>query len=87
MGQRVSASAKAATTESAEAEWPTSDDVIYFYGEECPFTRRAEPAVMCLEGAMRQKVARHEVWHDLDNRQLFDKVSASCVVCLWFFSS
>ncbi len=28
---------------------PLSDDMLFFYGDGCPFTQRAEPAVQCLE--------------------------------------
>jgi hypothetical protein len=55
-------------------QYPQSEDVLYFYGDRCPFTQRIEPAVSCLEDSMQAKVSRLEVWQDLDNRALFDKV-------------
>ena len=40
-----------------------------------PDTRKVEPAIECLEEGLKTRVKRLEVWHDLDNRHLFDKLS------------
>ena len=36
---------------------------------------------------MRANISRHEVWHDLDNRRLFDKLAAGkCPGVPFFFN-
>lgn len=72
MGQSPSAPASAPAAASKDEQ---PNEILYFYGAECPWTKKVEPAIECMEDGLKTKVTRLEVWHDLDNRRLFDRLS------------
>jgi hypothetical protein len=46
-------------------------DLIYFYGDGCQFTKKADPSVACLERFLRAPISRREVWHNEDNHVIW----------------
>jgi len=48
-----------------------NNSLHFFFGQECSFTKKVEPAVNCLEKMLGQKVNRHEVWHNSTNQRLY----------------
>ena len=44
-----------------------ADHLVFFYGESCPFTKRALPAVKCLERSLGRPIVRKETWNDAAN--------------------
>lgn len=51
-----------------------ADDLIEFYGTECPHCVRMEPLVERLENETGLKIKRFEVWHNEANAQLMQSV-------------
>mmetsp|Transcript_5575 Transcript_5575/g.5764 ORF Transcript_5575/g.5764 Transcript_5575/m.5764 type:complete len:123 (+) Transcript_5575:145-513(+) len=49
-------------------------NLMYFYGESCPFTRRAEPHVQCLENNIGRRLQRFEVYGSKENQELYAKL-------------
>jgi hypothetical protein len=54
--------------------FPVDPDLIYFYGESCPFTARAQPEIQCLEIKLGKQLTKKEVWNSVENQQLYQTV-------------
>lgn len=53
------------------AGMPENKDLMYFYGDGCPFTDRVAPAVACLERSIGQRVHKLECWGNEANAELW----------------
>lgn len=53
---------------------PIDDNLIYLYGESCPFTTKAKPEVQCLEMKLGKQLTKKEVWNSVENQQLYQAV-------------
>lgn len=49
------------------------DDLIEFYGTECPHCVRMEPLIQRLEDETGLKIKRFEVWHNEANAKLMEQ--------------
>lgn len=49
-----------------------NDDLLFFYGTECPHCHRMDPLVERLEQEEKVKVTRLEVWHDEANAKILE---------------
>ena len=52
---------------------PERSDLIFFYGDGCPYTKKALPFVDCLERHLHRPVVRKETWNDEGNHELWTK--------------
>jgi thiol-disulfide isomerase/thioredoxin len=50
-----------------------ADDLIEFYGTECPHCIRMDPLIQRLEEETRLKIKRLEVWHNEANAKLLEQ--------------
>ena len=50
-----------------------ADDLMEFYGTECPHCIEMEPLIKKLEKETKLKIKRYEVWHNEKNKALFEK--------------
>lgn len=50
---------------------PQDDSLLFFYGEGCPYTKRSEPAILCLEASLGKKIKRLETWKNDENSILY----------------
>lgn len=50
---------------------PVDENLLFFYGESCPFTTRVLPEVRCLETSLGKQISRKEIWSDSSNRELY----------------
>jgi hypothetical protein len=68
---------------------PAADHLVFFYGESCPFTKRALPAVTCLERALRRPVVRRETWSNAKNHDLWKEAGGEkhCGGVPYFFNA
>ncbi|MBI4017996.1 MAG: thioredoxin family protein [Candidatus Aenigmarchaeota archaeon] len=65
------------------------DELIEFYGTECPHCKDMEPLIAKLEKETGKKVKRFEVWHDAENAKLmqrFDPDGSRCGGVPFFFN-
>lgn len=53
---------------------PVNPNLLFFYGDGCPFTKRAEPAVIELESSIGARLTRLETWNDSANQKKYDDV-------------
>jgi cytochrome c biogenesis protein CcdA len=51
--------------------------VRFFYGEECPYCHRQLAAMETWERDHDVRIHRYEVWHDVTNRALFERLAAA----------
>jgi hypothetical protein len=50
---------------------PENSNLVFFYGEQCGYTKRAEPHVNCLEAFIGKRLNRLEVWNNKDNQTTY----------------
>ena len=50
-------------------------DLLFFYGDRCPFTKRVEPEVAGMEDELKTKLTRLEVWSNAENRAIYDRMA------------
>lgn len=50
-----------------------ADDLIEFYGTECPHCVKMEPLIQRLEDETGLKIKRFEVWHNEANAKLLEQ--------------
>ena len=50
---------------------PTREDLVFFFGEGCAYTKKAEPSVSCLERFLKAPITRKESWHNEGNNTLW----------------
>jgi thiol-disulfide isomerase/thioredoxin len=48
------------------------DNLLEFYGEECPHCVRMKPLVDQLEKELGIRIRKHEIWHNEDNAKLLE---------------
>lgn len=48
------------------------NNLLEFYGEECPHCIDMHPLVEKLEKELKVKVEKHEVWHNEENAKLME---------------
>jgi cytochrome c biogenesis protein CcdA/glutaredoxin len=65
-----------ATTVAAE-DGSRSVVVRYFYGRECPYCAQQADELDAWERTYDVEIHRYEVWHDAENRELFQQLSAA----------
>ncbi len=64
-----------------------ANDLIEFYGRECPHCHRMDSLVVKLEKEEKVKVEKMEVWHDEKNAALFQKTDqGKCGGVPFFFN-
>jgi cytochrome c biogenesis protein CcdA len=51
--------------------------VRFFYGEECPYCHRQLAAMEAWERDHDVRIHRYEVWHDAENRALFEQLATA----------
>jgi hypothetical protein len=56
------------------SQLPENENLLYFYGDGCPFTERVRPAVACLERTLGQRVRKLECWENEMNAKLWMRV-------------
>jgi hypothetical protein len=66
--------AKVQQIEAKIKSFPVDQNLIYFYGESCPFTARAQPEIQCLEIKLGKQLTKKEVWNNVENQQLYQTV-------------
>eukprot|EP01041_Mallomonas_annulata_P013924 gene13924-29623_t len=49
----------------------TDSNLQFFYGQTCPFTKKAEPHVQCLEKSLGRRIERLEVYQSRENHQKY----------------
>ncbi|KAL6072786.1 Glutaredoxin domain-containing protein [Balamuthia mandrillaris] len=54
---------------------PDASDLLMFYGETCPFTKKALPEVQCMESALNVKIQRLEIWNNKTNAHMFQRLA------------
>ena len=50
---------------------PENSNLLFFFGDGCSFTKRAEAPVNCLEVALGKRLTRLETWHNKDNQEKY----------------
>jgi len=50
------------------------DELMFFYGRECPVCEKVRPKLDRLEDELNVSVARYEVWHDANNQAMLMKL-------------
>lgn len=67
---------------------PVDKNLLYFYGKECGFTKKAEPAVSELEGKLGRRLNRLETWHVSENQKKYAEVGGdrSCGGVPFFYN-
>ena len=65
---------KEAELEAAMSTLPRSENLLFFYGDGCSFTKRVAPQVRCLEMKLGRSVTRLETWNDSANAKRYDEV-------------
>jgi hypothetical protein len=53
---------------------PVDENLLFFYGDSCPFTARARPEIQCLEISLGKQITKKEVWTDATNEELYRSV-------------
>lgn len=48
---------------------PVREDLVFYFGEGCPYTKKALPEVSCLERFLQQPLIRKETWHNEVNHE------------------
>ncbi len=62
-------------------------NLIEFYGRECPHCKRIEPVVKEFEKKFGE-ITKFEIWHDAENKSLFDSfASKRCNGVPFFFNT
>jgi hypothetical protein len=74
--------------ESKMKSLPVDENLLFFYGESCPFTARARPEIQCLEIALGKQITKKEVWNDKRNEELYQSVGGqkSCGGVPFFYN-
>ena len=52
---------------------PVDNELLFFYGEGCKFTKKAEPQVKCLELSLRKRLVKLEVWNNESNQDKYNQ--------------
>ena len=52
---------------------PIDENLLYFYGKSCPFTKKVEPEIDCLEIAMGKRIRRIEIFDNPTGKKLFSE--------------
>ena len=68
---------------------PKRTDLLFFYGDGCQFTKKAQPHVSCLERFLKAPITRHETWHNEDNHALWKESGgeSNCGGVPFFYNS
>ena len=70
-----------------EAGAGTDNELIAFYGTECPHCIEMEPLIAQLEKEEGIRIQRLEVWHNAKNAALFEKLdNGTCGGVPFFFN-
>ncbi len=80
--------AKAQELAKAISGLPEDPNLVFYYGDGCGFTKRAEPSVNCVEAALGKRLKRLEVWHNSENRASYKSVGgeANCGGVPFFYN-
>lgn len=49
----------------------TSQELKFFYGEGCTFTKRVQPAISCLELKLGKEIKKLEIYNNTENRKKY----------------
>ena len=75
VGELKSLNAKAEAVQSklrAKLQQQQIDaNLTFFFGDGCPFTKRAEPAIDCLEMHLGKRLNRLETWNSEENHNAY----------------
>lgn len=52
-------------------EQPIDPNLSFFFGDGCPFTKRAQPAIDCLEIHLGKRLNRLETWNNDENHDSY----------------
>ena len=52
---------------------PAREDLLFFFGKECSFTKKSLPFVDCLERHLKRPIVRKETWHNEENHNFWIK--------------
>ena len=67
---------------------PIDQNLLYFYGKECGFTKKVEPSVSELESKLGKRLNRLETWHIQENQSRYSEVGGdkSCGGVPFFYN-
>jgi len=52
---------------------PVDENLVYFFGKSCPFTKKVEPEINCLEIALGKRIHRVEVFENPLGEKLYEE--------------
>lgn len=67
---------------------PIDNNLIFFYGEHCSFTKKVQNEVNCLEIHLNKQINKKEVWNNIENQKLYQEVGGlnSCGGVPFFYN-